>query len=83
MKENYKINVEEKDASNFFITIFHGKRNLFTDLEICQYRDEMDYWGYPLTVFKNDGLTGYLCSKLLDKDGLIFETERIIKKYKL
>ncbi|WP_296333879.1 hypothetical protein [uncultured Treponema sp.] len=83
MDEKININIEEKDEKEFFITIHKGEKNLISDLELCQYRDEMEYWGYPLKLFKSGDKSGYICSKEYAKDDLLLETERILKKYKL
>ena len=83
MAENATISIAEIGQNNFFITIFKGEKNLVSDLELCQYRDEMDYWGYSLSLCKHNNEYGYICSKESDRDGLILETERILKKYKL
>ena len=78
-----QISIEDKDEENFFITIYNGEKNLISDLELCQYRDEMDYWGYSLKIGTSGTRAGYICSKEYAKDGLLLETERILKKYKL
>ena len=83
MNEQTKIHIEDKDEKDFFITICKGEKNLLPDLELCQYRDEMEYWGYPLKLFNVGNKKGYICSREYAKDDLILETERILKKYKL
>ena len=83
MNEKTKIHIEDKDEKDFFITICKGEKNLLSDLELCQYRDEMDYWGYSLKLCTSGTRAGYICSKEYAKDDLLLETERILKKYKL
>ena len=83
MNEKTKIHIEDKDEKDFFITICKGEKNLLSDLELCQYRDEMEYWGYSLKLFSTVNKKGYICSREYAKDDLILETERILKKYKL
>ncbi|MBR4464924.1 MAG: hypothetical protein IKS40_09965 [Treponema sp.] len=83
MDEKININIEEKDEKEFFITIHKGEKNLISDLELCQYRDEMEYWGYSLQLFKSGNKLGYSCSKEYAKADLLLETKRILKKYKL
>lgn len=83
MNKEIKINIEEIDENNLFLTIFKNEKNLVSDLEICQYSNEMEYWGYPIKLSKYKNIYGYLFSKELSKENLVFETERIISKYKI
>ena len=83
MNTEIKLNIEEVDENNLFLTILKNDKNLVSELEICQFSNEMEYWGYPIKLFKYNNIYGYLFTKELDKDDLLFEVERIIKKYKL
>lgn len=73
--------IKEFDENYMFLTILKNNVNLADELEICQYTNEMEYWGYPIKLFKNNNIYGFLFSKELNKEDLLFETERIIKKY--
>lgn len=77
------IKTEDFNENYMFLTIFKNNENLASDLEICQYTSEMEYWGYPIKLYKYNNIYGYLFSKELNKEDLLLETERILKKYNL
>lgn len=81
MDNQIRISFIEYDNNNDFMTIEKNGKNLWFDLGLCQYQDEMQYWEFNITSASFQGMQGFILSKELDKDEVIFETERIIKKY--
>lgn len=44
---NIDISVGEYDDTNIFVVVKRGKDNLYMEMGICQFVDEMEYWDMP------------------------------------
>ncbi|MBR4084274.1 MAG: hypothetical protein IKK33_08350 [Lachnospiraceae bacterium] len=76
--DNVDIIVNDYDENNYFVVIKKGRKNLYMDLGICQFVDEMKHWSMPTIGSVYDGEAGYIFSKKLNADDIRMEIERIV-----
>lgn len=72
------IDVKKYDEDNIFITVKREQNNLYTDLGICQFNDEMEYWDMPTKMGKMNNEFGFIFSNKIDVDEIKMEIERFI-----
>lgn len=78
MNANVNIAIERYDETNIFIIIKKGQNNLYMDLGICQFIDEMEYWNMPTKAGEINGENGYIFSNGFDIEDIKMEIERFI-----
>ena len=79
MKNNVNILFSDYDDEHFFALIKRESKNLFFDLGVCSFEDEMAYWDMPTKLVDFNGEPGYLFNNELDKDEVKDEINRFIK----
>lgn len=78
MNGNVEISIKKYDEDNIFITVKRGQNNLYMDLGICQFNDEMEYWDMPVKTGKMDNEFGFIFSNDLQIEDIKMEIERFI-----
>ena len=63
MNANIDISVSEYDDTAVFVVVKRGNENLYMEMGICQFIDEMEYWGMPTKGGVLNGEAGYIFSK--------------------
>lgn len=78
MNANIDIFVYEYDDTNMFIVVKRKNDNLYMDMGICQFIDEMEYWGMPTKGGALNGEAGYVFSKSIEIEDIKMEIERFV-----
>ena len=63
MNAYFDISVSEYDDTAVFVVVKRGNENLYMEMGICQFIDEMEYWGKPTKGGVLNGEAGYIFSK--------------------
>ena len=78
MNVNIEISVTEYDEANVFVVVKRGNENLYMEMGICQFVDEMEYWGMPTNGEVLNGEAGYIFSKYIKMEDIKMEIERFV-----
>lgn len=78
MDEKLSIITTEYDMDNIFFVVKKENRNLYVDMGLCQFIEEMEYWGMPLKFGMVNGEAGFIVSKEIDFEDIKMEIERFI-----
>lgn len=78
MNANIDISVSEYDDTEVFVVVKRGKDNLYMEMGICQFIDEMEYWGMSAKGGVLNGDAGYLFSRDIDIEDIKMEIERFV-----
>lgn len=70
------------NKSNCFIIKRNGK-NIFMEMGVCQFEDDMEYWDMPTKLVEFNGEKGYIFSKDEPIDEVTSEIKRFIRRYEL
>ncbi len=79
MENKVNIFFSKYDDKHFFVLIKKESKNLFFDLGVCSFEDEMEYWDMPTKLVDFNGEPGYLFNNKLDKNEIKDEINRFIK----
>ena len=78
MEAKVDISVSEYGNNDRFVIDKKGGDNLYMAMGICQFIDEMKYWGMPVKGGVLNGEAGYIFSKNIEIEDIIREIERFI-----
>lgn len=78
MNIDIDIIVSEYGDTDRFVVVKRGNNNLYTAMGICQFIDEMEYWGMPTKGGVLNGEAGYIFSKDIEIEDIKMEIERFI-----
>lgn len=78
MNGNVNLDIKKYDNNHIFITVKRGQNNLYIDLGICQFNEEMEYWDMPTKTGEMDNEFGFIFSNKLDIEDIKMEIERFI-----
>lgn len=78
MNANIDFIVTDYGNTDRFVVVKRGNSNLYMALGICQFIDEMDYWGMSTKGIVLNGEAGYIFSKDLDIEDVKMEIERFV-----
>lgn len=78
MNANIDIIVSEYGNTDRFVVIKRGNINLYMAMGICQFIDEMKYWGMPAKGGVLNGEAGYIFSKDIEIEDIKMEIERFV-----
>lgn len=78
MNANIDIVVSEYSDTDRFVVVKRENNNLYMAMGICQFIDEMEYWGMPTKGGILNGEAGYIFSKDIEVEDIKMEIERFI-----
>ncbi|MBQ8167556.1 MAG: hypothetical protein IJZ96_11080, partial [Lachnospiraceae bacterium] len=78
MNVNVDIIVSEYSDTHRFVVVKREDKNLYMEMGLCQFIDEMEYWGMPTKGGVLNGEAGYVFSQSIDIEDIKMEIERFI-----